>query len=250
MQAVRDAEVSTAKPTPNRILVNKDLIPSKGKYYPNDLYARKLSAIEMKELSKVTKETVDRIFNQIISNAISGIDVTDIKRNDKLWFIYYLRSITYDDFPMKVQAECPKCEEKSWQEYRLKDLDVIYAENELKDELTLPNGDKLDLTFPTIGDEIEIAKTKSNPAYIETIDTDVMTVASHVKKINGESVSIYEAYVYFVRGKGSAKDYARLVSHLRKFAFGARPYAKFKCSCGEDSYAEVPLTSDFFLPEI
>lgn len=250
MKAVRDAEESTVKTSPNRILVNKDMIPSKGKYYSDDLYARKLSAIEMKELSKVTKDTVDRVFNQVISNAITGIDLEDIKRNDKLWFIYYLRSITYDDFPMKVQAECTRCGEKSWQEYRLKDLDVIYAEKELKDELTLPNGDKLDLAFPTIGDEIEIAKTKSNPAYIETIDTDVMTVASHVKKINGESVSIYEAYIYFVRGRGSAKDYARLVSHLRKFAFGARPYAKFKCSCGEDAYAEVPLISDFFLPEI
>ena len=87
-------------------------------------------------------------------------------------------------------------------------------------------------------------------AYIENIDADVMTVASHISAINGESVSIYEAYTYFARGKGSALDYAKLVSHLKKFAFGARPYATFKCSCGEYAEAEVPLTSDFFLPEL
>ena len=254
MRTIRDGEPKSPQPTASasssKILINKDLLPSKGKYYDTDLYARKLSAIEMKELSKVNRDNVDRIFNQTISAAVSGIELEDIKRNDKLWLIYYLRSITYDDFPMKVQGECKGCGKKSWYDYRLLNLDVVYAENELEKDLSLPNGDNIELKFPTIGDEIEISRTKSNPAYLEDIDTDVMTVASHVKSINGESVSIYEAYVYFARGKGSAKDYARLVNHLKKYAFGARPYAKFQCSCGELAYAEVQLTSDFFLPEI
>lgn len=252
MKSIRETEEKVQKPGPksNKILINKDLLPSKGKYYEGDLYARKLSAIEMKELSKVTRDTVDRVFNSVISSAVDGIELSDIKRNDKLWLIYYLRSITYNDIPMKVQGECKSCKKKAWYDYRLMDLDVVYAERELEKELTLPNGDKLELRFPTIGDEIEIARTKSNPAYLEDIDSDVMTAASHIEKINGEEMTIYEAYTYFARGKGSAMDYAKLVNHLKKFAFGARPYAKFPCSCGEYAEAEVPLTSDFFLPEI
>lgn len=252
MKSIRETEEKVQKPGPksNKILINKDLLPSKGKYYKTDIYSRKLSAIEMKELSKVTRESVDRVFNSTIASAIDGIELADIQRNDKLWLIYYLRSITYNDIPMKVQGECKSCGKKEWYDYRLMNLDVVYAEKELEKELVLPNGDTLELRFPTIGDEIEIARTKSNPAYIENIDTDVMTVASHISAINGEPMSIYEAYTYFARGKGSALDYAKLVSHLKKFAFGARPYAKFQCSCGEYAEAEVPLTSDFFLPEI
>lgn len=252
MKSIRETEEKVQKPGPksNKILINKDLLPSKGKYYKTDLYSRKLSAIEMKELSKVTRESVDRVFNSTIASAIDGIELADVQRNDKLWLIYYLRSITYNDIPMKVQGECKSCGKKDWYDYRLMNLDVVYAEKELEKELVLPNGDTLELRFPTIGDEIEIARTKNNPAYIENIDADVMTVASHISSINGESVSIYEAYTYFARGKGSALDYAKLVSHLKKFAFGARPYAKFQCSCGEYAEAEVPLTSDFFLPEI
>lgn len=252
MKSIRETEEKVQKPGPksNKILINKDLLPSKGKYYKTDLYSRKLSAIEMKELSKVTRETVDRVFNSTIASAIDGIELADVQRNDKLWLIYYLRSITYNDIPMKVQGECKSCKKKAWYDYRLMNLDVVYAEKELEKELLLPNGDTLELRFPTIGDEIEIARTKNNPAYIENIDADVMTVASHISSINGEAVSIYEAYTYFTRGKGTALDYAKLVSHLKKFAFGARPYAKFQCSCGEYAEAEVPLTSDFFLPEI
>ena len=252
MKSIRETEEKVQKPGPksNKILINKDLLPSKGKYYKTDLYSRKLSAIEMKELSKVTRESVDRVFNSTIASAIDGIELADVQRNDKLWLIYYLRSITYNDIPMKVQGVCKSCGKKDWYDYRLMNLDVVYAEKELEKELVLPNGDTLELRFPTIGDEIEIARTKNNPAYIENIDADVMTVASHISSINGESVSIYEAYTYFARGKGSAMDYAKLVSHLKKFAFGARPYAKFQCSCGEYAEAEVPLTSDFFLPEI
>ena len=128
--------------------------------------------------------------------------------------------------------------------------ELVDADKELERELTLVNGDVLTLDFPTIGDEREIEATKMNPAYGAEIDTDVMTVASHIKAINGKPCITYEAYTYFADGKGSAQDYARLMSHLKKFAFGARANAKFKCKCGSDIFPEVPLGSDFFLPEI
>ena len=140
MKSIRETEEKVQKPGPksNKILINKDLLPSKGKYYKTDLYSRKLSAIEMKELSKVTRESVDRVFNSTIASAIDGIELSDVQRNDKLWLIYYLRSITYNDIPMKVQGECKSCGKKEWYDYRLMNLDVVYAEKELEKELVLP----------------------------------------------------------------------------------------------------------------
>lgn len=248
MQAVRDTKAPVQK-TPTRILINKDLLPSRGRYYTEDLYAKKLSAIEMKNLSKITKANINQTFNRALEAGISGIDIDKIKLNDRLWLIYYLRSITYDDLSMKVLGICPKCERTHWYDYQLKDLDVVYADRELERELRLVNGDVVTLAFPTIEDEREIEATKMNPVYGTEIDTDVMTVASHIKSINGAPCIMWEAYTYFVNGKGSAQDYARLMSHLRKFAFGARPNAKFKCSCGQELFPDVPLGSDFFLPD-
>lgn len=251
MRTVRDEQKSTIIEPQKTSVINKDFLPSRGKYYGSDLHARKLSAIEMKDLSKITVNNFKQSFNRAIAAGISGIDVDDIKLNDRLWLVYYLRSITFSDIPMRVLGKCKECGEPSWHEYRLKDLDVTYADTDLDPEVELPNGDKLSVDFITIGDEKEIESMKSDPAFVESLDTDVMTIAAHVKKINGESVSIYEAYAYFSRGKGSAVDYSKLISHLRKYTFGARPSATYQCpSCKSKMTVDIPLGPEFFLPEI
>lgn len=251
MKSIREEQTEQKSTGPKKVLIDKNLLPSRGRYYNTDLYARKLSAIEVKDLSKIKTNNVNSVFNQTLSNAISGINYEDIKINDKLWLIYYLRAFTYSDVPFKVLGGCVKCGETSWFDYQLKDLDVTYANEDLEKEVTMSNGDKLTVAFPTIGDEIEIAAIKADPNYLENIDTDVMTVAAHVKSINGEYVSIYEAYTNFANGKWSASDYSHLLTHLKKYAFGARPKAVFKCpKCKETIYVDVPLGSNFFLPEI
>jgi hypothetical protein len=253
MQAIKD-EMSISKPVnePRNglVLLNKELLPSRGRFYESDLRARKLNAVEVNKLSKVRKDNVNQVFDKTISDAIKGIDVNRIKGNDKLWLIYYLRSITYEDHPFLVRGICKKCNEPKTFEYRLKDLDVTYLEEDLPDHIDLPNGDTVTVEFPDIETEIEVDRTKNNPSFIEDIDQDLLTIASYVKTINGSPVSLYEAYTYFVRGKGNAMDYSRLVSTLRRYAFGARPYAKFKCDCGEEVEAEVFMTQQFFLPEL
>lgn len=254
MKAVRDEESTVASAPqqkgPKKFLIDKNLLPSRGRYYKSDLYARKLTAIECKDLSKVRKENVNAVFNKVIGSAISGIDLSDILVNDKLWLIFYLRAVTYDDPPMNVIGICQSCENTKIYQYTLKDLDVKYADQVLPDSFDLPNGDKISLRFPTIETEIEVSKTKADPNMIENIDEDVMTIASHIRTINGEVVGIYEAYEYFVRGNGSAKDFSRLTTILREFSFGAKPIAKFKCECGKEVLAEVILSSDFFLPKL
>lgn len=232
-----------------KIPINPEMLPSKGKMYKSQLYARKLNAIQMKELSKLTKDNVDRVVDNIISKNITGVDFKDLMKSDKLWLLYFLRAITYNDYPYKVRGVCDSCEEKSWVEYQLKDLLVTYYNGEIED-LVLPNGDKISFKFPTVKDEQEGEAIKNNPGYIELIDSDLMGTIDFIREINNKRISLYEAYSYFIRGKGSALDYAHYITHIKDKVFGCRPGAKFKCSCGGDIYAEIPLDATFFLPDL
>ena len=51
------AKAVAAQQQKNMITLNKDLLPSKGKYYSNDLYVKKLSTIDIKNLSTLTGDT-------------------------------------------------------------------------------------------------------------------------------------------------------------------------------------------------
>ena len=70
MQAVRDNIKAPVQKAPSTILINKDLLPSRGRYYSQDLYAKKLSAIEMKNLSKITVKTINQTFNRALAAGI------------------------------------------------------------------------------------------------------------------------------------------------------------------------------------
>ena len=78
----------------NMITLNKDLLPSKGKYYSNDLYVKKLSTIDIKNLSTLTADTIDGVMNSIIAHCVQGINVNDILVGDKYWLVFYLRNLT------------------------------------------------------------------------------------------------------------------------------------------------------------
>lgn len=231
--------------------IDPEDLPSKGKSYNSALLAKKLTAIQIKELSRINRDNVDRIVDNILSKNILGMDYKQLKKADKLWLVYFLRAITYEDYPYRVRGECDSCEEKAWFDYTLDNLLVTYYSGEI-DDLTLPNGDVLSFKFPTIADEHEATAIKNNPGYIENIDTEIMGTADFINKINGKKVTLYEAYGYFVRGRGSAMDYAHFLSHLKDRVYGCRPIASTTCPhCGSGKlYAEVNLEPNFFLPNV
>ena len=236
-------------------ILNKDLLPSRGKYYPNDITVRKLNAQEIKDLTKLPAGNVaaaNAQFNLIISNCLQGVDVNDILINDKLWLMYYLRSITYYDQPYEVKYTCPVCGSVTKEKYVLNKLLVNYYDKELPKEITLPNGDVVEPTWPTIGTEKAIKALKENPQIIEVIDDELLTIVSHIKTINGKKMSLYDLFTYFTGddSRGSGYDFAYFCNSFKKYIFGARPYFTVECACGETNYCEIGLTPDFFLPNL
>lgn len=250
IEAVTNVPVKEITKTSNKILLNKEMLPSRGRYYENDITVRKLNAKEIKDLSRITPTTANSVFNAILADCIEGIDYKDILLNDKIWFIYYLRSITYNDMPYKVKVKCPECGRETYEIYTLDKLYVTYADTPLPDTITLPNGDVIEPCWPTISTEIQINRLKNNPNIIEVIDEDFMTICAHIKTLNGKELTLFDAYQYFTGedSRGSGYDFASFCQSLKPAIFGARPLFVTDCTCGEDVYTEVTLTPSFFLP--
>jgi len=256
MRKVEDQQIKSviveANTNSNQIMINKDSLPSKGSYYPNDIFARKLNAKEIKQLSTVDQQNVNAVFNKIIGDCLTGVEMRDILINDKIWFIYYLRSITFNDMAMNVRCHCDLCGTDSNQDYVLNKLLVTHPAKDLPEAIKLPNKDTITPGFPTIGTEIQINRLKNDPNVIETVDEEIMTICAHINEINGKKVSLWDAYCYFsVDGcKGSGYDFAYFCQSMKDYVFGAKSFFKTDCSCGEEIYGEISLTPDFFVPKI
>lgn len=245
-----DVPVQQLTRTNNRVLLNKEMLPSRGRFYPNDIYIRKLNAKEIKDLSTLKPNTANSVFNTILVGCIEGIELKDILINDKIWLIYYLRSITYNDMPFPVKVKCDECGRESKEMFTLDKLYVTYADTPLPKEIKLPNGDVIEPCWPTIGTEIQINRLKNDPNVIEIIDEEIMTICSHIKTVNGKNMSLFDAYTYFTGddSRGSGLDFAAFCQGLKPATFGARPLFTTECPCGEKVYTEITLTPSFFLP--
>lgn len=250
-EQIAENSVTATKPKKsNKVLLNKELLPSRGTFYPNDIYVRKLNAKEIKDLSTVKPSNVDVVFNSIISDCLEGMELKNILLNDKLWLIYYLRSITYNDMPFAVKVKCPHCGRETKEQFVLNRLNVKYADTPLPKQIELPNGDVIEPCWPTIGVELQINRLKNDPNVIEEIDSDIMTICAHIKTINGKTATLFDAYSYFTGDdcRGSAMDFNAFCQGLKPATFGARPLFTTDCPCGEEVYSEITLSPDFFLP--
>lgn len=234
----------------NEILLNKELLPSRGRYYPGDIHVRKLNAKEIKDLSTIKAATANGVFNAILADCIKGIELKDILLNDKLWLIYYLRSITYNDMPFPVRVTCPSCGRKTTEMFTLNRLNVTYADTPLPEEIKLPNGDVITPCWPTIGTELQINRLKNDENVVEVIDEDIMTICAHIKAVNGKPMDLFHAYMYFTGedSRGSGMDFGAFCQGLKPATFGARPLFTTDCVCGEEIYSEITLSPSFFLP--
>ena len=90
------------QPPKNAILLDKSLLPSKGMFYPDKIYVKKLSTINIKKLATITEQNSNFVINNILKTSIwdgNGFDYTKILVADKIWLIFFLRSYTYNDIP-------------------------------------------------------------------------------------------------------------------------------------------------------
>ena len=234
----------------NLIPLNKSLLPSRGVFYNNEINVKKLSSLDIKNLSMVNADNIDGVMNSIIAKNVTGINVNDILIGDKIWFIFYLRSITYNDYPYNIKYTCENCNTTSTFEMKFEDLSVSYLPEDFDYNYTMNNGDNIVIGFPTIGNEIECNAILREPEKysITPIDESLMNISNYIKSINGEIQSPMNAYRYIE--DLDALSFTNFANYMSEVNFGVKPYIEINCTCGDKVIAPLTFTSDYFMPKI
>lgn len=235
----------------NMTVLNKDLLPSKGKYYTSDLYVKKLSTIDIKNLSTLNGDTIDGVMNSIISHCVQGINVNDILVGDKFWLIFYLRNLTYNDYPFYVKYNCKECGKVGMYKTQMKDIKVNYIQDDFEPTYTMENGDIIEIGFPTIGNEITANQIKLEPEKYTVngeIDGSLLNIACYIKSINGSKVSIMKAYNYIC--ELDALSFTNFGNYMADIDFGVQPYFEIICECSNKIIVPLSLSPEYFMPKI
>ncbi|MBO7691804.1 MAG: hypothetical protein J6T10_04120 [Methanobrevibacter sp.] len=247
------AEITQAvlqQTTKNVIPLNKSLLPSRGVFYKGDINLKKLSTLDIKNLSMVTSDTIDGVMNSIIAKNVTGVNINDILVGDKIWLIFYLRSITYNDYPYQIKYQCDNCNNIDTFQMRFDNLNVSYLPEDFNYEYTMNNGDTIVIGFPTIGNEIECNAILREPDKysITPIDESLLNISSYIKSINGEIKSAMSAYRYIENL--DALSFTNFANYMTDVNFGVKPYIEIDCSCGNKVAVPLTFSPDYFMPKI
>lgn len=231
----------------NAVLLDKTLLPSRGKYYLDDIYVRKLSTLNVKNLASIDEKNIMSVINNVLKSCVFNINTNNILVGDKIWLIFYLRAYTYNDIPFKLRGKCEECESIISFDYQLKNLKVQYLDKELPEFFNVGK-DKVKVQFPTISTETEINKLKTNEQVVEDLLPDVLDMASYFTELNGKPLTLIQAYRYILNL--DAEDFSNLTNELNPYIFSAYPYAEFTCPiCGEQVTLPIAFVPQFFLPK-
>ena len=232
---------------PQGVMLNSELLPSKGKYYSGPLFIKKLSTIDIKNLNTMNEETANAILNGVLANCITGVPFNNLLQADKIWLIFYLRSFTYNDYPVAIKYECPDCKRHAVFEAKINDFDVKYYNEDFNSIIDLPSGIKLEVQYPTLGHEQKANQLKRNDQLIEAVDPELIDVACYIKAVDGQNVSLMQAYDLLKNME--AMDFVMFSNYMIDNSIGLNPVMKIPCKCGAEVEKRVQFTADFFMPK-
>lgn len=234
---------------PGAVMLDKNLLPSRGKFYPETIYVKKLNTLAIKNLSTITQDNVNNVINNTIQQCILGIDPHKILIGDKIWLIFYLRAHTFNDYPFTLRGECPNCKNIAPYQYVLKNLDVTYLDKDIPEEFKLPNGDVIKVTFPTLSTEAAMNKIKTNDQIIMEINPELLELSSYISNINGRNNSLLQGYEYLINMP--ADCFTVFANELSEYVFSAKPYAIFNCkNCETEMKLQMAFVPSFFMPNM
>ncbi|MCQ2209661.1 MAG: hypothetical protein MJZ34_05165 [Paludibacteraceae bacterium] len=235
---------------PSMVMLDKGLLPSKGRFYENDIYIKKWGVLDIKNLNKMTANNLDGVVNSVLSNCISGVKLNDIVITDKMFLLIYTRFFTYNNKPISIQVECPICGNAEKRMFTSKDIDVIQISDDFDTDIELPSGTILTLKAPTIGNELEANRLMNNPQIIESLDKDMLMVGAWIKSKNGNDMSMFNSYTYLSH-EISQEDFTSLINYLMNtYYFGCKGLMKYDCSCGSENKVAIPFDNQFFAPKM
>lgn len=230
------------------VMINADLLPSKGMYYKAPLYVSELSPVDLKNLNQMTEDNANQVINTVLSNCIHNINYKDILQGDKIWLLFYIRSVTYDDFPIFIKYSCPECKKVDTYKVRLNELKVNYASDKFDPELELPRcGKTITLRYPTLRLEERAQALTKNDQIIEAVDPELAEIALYIEAVDGQPVSPLEAYKFIKTMK--ALDFVTFSNYMIEHNVGLVPIVDIPCTCGNTVKKKIGFTPDFFFPD-
>lgn len=234
-----------------------DGLPTDYKLYPPNttIYGRPLTVKEVRLLSGMNENNGTFIINEILQGAIKGIDFNELYVADKLYILFWLRANTYKNEGYSTEYVCYSCGTKNNSLFTMDKLNVVSLVDKKFDpnhELQLLNcSDKIKIGFPKVKDENKVSQMlkQSKNSSIQ-LDEEILSMATMIKFINSEEMSL--KYVYEYLCNLTVEDYAYIKTYLEQIEIGVSPIISTNCvnqSCQEENLIEVRFHHEFFLPK-
>ncbi len=237
-------------------------IPSKFLHYKEGtrIFGKPMNVKDIKSLASMDESNYKTIINQVLARNIKGIDINNILKFDKYFFIFFLRANTYRDAGYEIDYFCDKCKKNSHYDFTINALNIEYCKEDSIFDITLPTcKTKLKLRYETIGDEVKLDEfIRIAGGNIKDLDLSDMELANQIELINGEDKAIGVKYD-FVQ-KLTPVDFAALITQLDLISFGVVEVIETECQnfvdagkkkkCGGKMAQPISFRPEFFIPKI
>lgn len=232
-------------------------LPSRYKLYTEGtkISGRPLLVKELKKLATINETNYNRVINEILSEAIRGIEISELYVADKLYLLLWLRANTYKNSDFSFKYKCVECRSENSYNFSVENLEIKYLPDdyELKPLELINTSDKLEFDFPKIKDENRINFFKENFSKNSNkeLDDDDLNIASYIRKINDVPVNLQKAYDFIKSLDTNPEDYMNIMSHIAEMDFGVSHEILVPCKkCGEVNHLPLSFRPEFFLPRI
>jgi len=217
-------------------------LPSKGLLYQesNEISIRELKGKDEKLMAELNYENFDRKFVAILRNVLKGVDPIQLTVGDRLYVMLWLM-INSISKTVSLKTGCEFCFNELNLEVDLSQLEVAELPDDYKEpyNITLNNGEDLQLRLFRINDEIKIAdyEKSGNNSYLFRFATSIVD----------ESKGIHDKIAYLENLQ--SKDIMKIRAFHEKFYHGPKMKTKYTCKhCGSDGVAACPFRLEYFFP--
>lgn len=231
-------------------------IPTDYRLYPEGttIFGRPLKTREVKLLAGMDETNFNFIISEILQAATKGIDVQEMYVADKLYILFWLRANTYKNEGYSTEFNCSHCGNKNHYLFSMDKIriEVLKEDFDPTKQIKLLNSDNsVTISFPKVKDEHKVSQMlKANKTAAVPLDEDILSLASMIKSVNGEELTLRFTYEFI--NSLDAEDYAYLKSYVDDNEIGVSPVVSAICEkeeCQEENLIEVRFHSEFFLPK-
>jgi hypothetical protein len=240
-------------------------LPSNGTVYPVESPLHRKETVDIRAMTAREEDILTSralikkgtVITELIKSCLTDkrIQVQDILAGDRNAIMVALR-ITGYGAEYKVEADCPKCNVRSKQDFNLADMPikrleidpVVIGQNVF--EFKLPVTKKVvHFKFLTGRDEEEINTISERAKKQGAIADSAVTTRLQYSIVSVDGKTDRSSVNGFIRNM-PARDSMTLRKHIEANEPGIEMKGEFDCSsCGEQSEVRVPLGASFFWPD-